>query len=107
MKKFIIALAVAVLSITSSLFAELKPGETKVEIKDYKKAIEVYVKFSFTLADEYSITEHNYLRANDENFIKIRNAILVTVDEHFYNLDPKLIEKTVYSSGSGKLLVAR
>ena len=54
------------------------------------------------LKDEYIQRYKN--RGNDENFIKIRNAILVTVDEHFYNLDPKLIEKTVYSSGSGKFI---
>lgn len=79
--------------------ADIRPEETKVELKNYKDAIVVYATFVDLLRTEY-IRNENSLVSNDKNFFQIRKMISRLLDESKHNLNPSLIEPYAASLGS-------
>jgi hypothetical protein len=102
MKKFVIAI-VALLSISLPTFADVRPGETKVNSKNLKESIFVYKAVTHLLTLEYVKIEDNLART-DDNYTTIRNYISDLIEENSKNMDPKLIELKVLYSGSEKYL---
>lgn len=101
MKKFIIAV-VALLSISLPTFAEVRPGETKVNSKNLNESILVYSAVTHLLTLEYLRIEDNLART-DRNYTDIRKYIYGLIETP-NNIDPKLIELKVLYSGSEKYL---
>lgn len=101
MKKFIIAV-VALLSISLPTFAEVRPGETKVNSKNLNESILVYSAVTHLLTLEYLRIEDNLART-DRNYTDIRRYIYGLIETP-NNIDPKLIELKVLYSGSEKYL---
>lgn len=101
MKKFIIAV-VALLSISLPTFAEVRPGETKVNSKNLNESILIYSAVTHLLTLEYVRIEDNLART-DRNYTDIRKYIYGLIETP-NNIDPKLIELKVLYSGSEKYL---
>lgn len=101
MKKFIIAV-VALLSISLPTFADVRPGETKVNSKNLNESILVYSAVTHLLTLEYVRIEDNLART-DRNYTNIRKYIYDLIETP-NNIDPKLIELKVLYSGSEKYL---
>ena len=101
MKKFIIAV-VALLSISLPTFADVRPGETKVNSKNLNESILVYSAVTHLLTLEYVRIEDNLART-DRNYTDIRKYIYGLIETP-NNIDPKLIELKVLYSGSEKYL---
>lgn len=102
MKKFVIAI-VALLSISLPIFADVRPGETKVTSKNLNESILVYSAVTHMLTLEYVRIEDNLARS-DRNYTNLRKYISDLVEEKSSNMDPKLIELKVLYSGSEKYL---
>lgn len=102
MNKFFVC-ALALLSITLTSLAEVKPGETKVISKNLNESIMVYSAVTHLLTLEYVKIEDNLARS-DDNYTTIRNYISALIEGSVDNMDPKVIELRVLYSGSEKYL---
>ncbi len=85
------------------LFADSKPGETKIVTNNLHSAILIYSAVTHLLTLEYIRIEDN-LSASDRNYTNLRKYIADLVDEKSSNMDPKLIESKVIHTGSEKYL---
>lgn len=101
MKSLIIILMT--MSSFGALQAEIRPGETKVVLQDFREAIKLYTIFVKVLATDY-IKSQNSLIDNDKNFFDILKMVHYLQGNNRRNVDIDIIKPYVLSLGSGRYL---
>lgn len=86
-----------------ALQADIKPGETKVVVQEFREAINLYTLFVKILSTDY-IKSQNSLISNDKNFNDILKMVHYLHGNNRRNVDIDIIKPYVLSIGSEKYL---